>query len=56
MLVINPENGQTVGQAEFSPDTVDIAHPISAIAADREMLYVYFGDSQELIAFEKTND
>ncbi len=56
VLVINPENGQTVGQAEFSPDTVDIAHPISAIAADREMLYVYFGDSQELIAFEKTND
>jgi outer membrane protein assembly factor BamB len=53
VLVINPENGQTVGQAEFSPDTIDIAHPISAVAADRDMLYVYFGDSQELIAFEK---
>lgn len=56
VLAINPENGQTVGQAEFSPNTVDTAHPISGVAGDENMLYIYFGDSQELIAFDRANE
>lgn len=56
ILVLDPKSGRTVGYAELSPNSVDTRHPISAIAVNEKMLYVYFVDSQELIAFEKVTN
>lgn len=54
ILVLDPENGKTVGYAELQPNNIWNIHPVSAIAVNENMLYVYFTDSGELIAFEKT--
>jgi outer membrane protein assembly factor BamB len=56
ILMIDPKNGRTVGFAELLPNSVDTFHPISAIAVNEKMLYVYFFDSQELIAFERIDN
>lgn len=53
ILVLDPNKGQTISRAELLPNKVDMIHPVSAVAANEEMLYVYFLDSEELIAFEK---
>lgn len=53
ILVIDPKTGQTVGRAEIWPNTIDETHPFSGIAANEAMLYAYFYDSRELIAFER---
>lgn len=57
ILLLDPKSGQTIGLAEFLPDNVvDTLHAVSAITVNESMLYVYFSDSREMIAFEKTND
>jgi outer membrane protein assembly factor BamB len=53
ILILDPQNGQTVGSAELLPGSVYTAQSTSAIAVNENMLYAYFLDSQELIAFEK---
>jgi outer membrane protein assembly factor BamB len=53
ILLLDPKTGQTVGVAELLPSSVDTFHPISAISVNESMLYVYFTDSQELIAFKR---
>lgn len=54
--LLDPKTGQTVGFADLQPNNVDTFHPISGIAADEDMLYIYFADSQELITFERVRD
>lgn len=56
ILILDPKNGQTLGFAELLPNEVSIIHPVSAIAVNENMLYVYFIDNKELIAFKKVND
>ncbi len=56
ILVIDPQTGKTVGSAQLLPDSVDTFYPVSALAANENMLYVYFYDSQELIAFERIDE
>ncbi len=56
ILVLDPKSGQTVGYAELLPNNVSTIYPISAIAVNEDMLYVYFRDSWELIAFERVNE
>ena len=51
ILVLDPETGHTLGFADLLPDKVDTVHPTSAVAVNKDMLYVYFADSGELIAF-----
>lgn len=51
ILILDPTTGQTVGYAKLVPSNIDINYPIGAIAANDDMLYVYFYDSRELIAF-----
>ncbi len=56
ILILDPQTGKTVGSAQLLPDNVDTLRPIATVAANENMLYVYFGDSQELIAFEKISE
>jgi outer membrane protein assembly factor BamB len=51
ILILDPPTGQTIGYAQLVPSDIDITYPIGAIAAYDDMLYVYFYDSRELIAF-----
>lgn len=51
ILVLDTQTGRTVGFADLLPNQVDTFHPTSAIAVNENMLYAYFADSQELIAF-----
>ena len=56
ILILNSKSGETIGFAELLPNEVSEIHPVSAIAVNDNMLYVYFIDNNELIAFEKVND
>jgi outer membrane protein assembly factor BamB len=53
LVGINEKTGSEVGTIEFSPvGKSDSAIPTYWVATDGERLFAYFGDSQELIAFQ----
>jgi outer membrane protein assembly factor BamB len=56
VFIIDPQTGKTIGEIETLPKTINTFYPISAVAVNDHMLYVYFFDSQELIAFERMAD
>jgi outer membrane protein assembly factor BamB len=53
LVGINQKTGNEVGTIEFSPvGKSDSAIPTYWVATDGKQLFAYFGDSQELIAFQ----
>ncbi len=56
ILILDPQTGKTVGSTQILPDNINTFRPIAAVTATENMLYVYFEDSQELIAFESTRE
>ena len=53
LVGINQKTGSEVGTIEFSPvGKSDSAIPTYWVASDGKRLFAYFGDSQELIAFQ----
>ncbi len=56
ILVLDPDTGRTSGFAQFLPNSViNQKHRDTGIAVNNNMMYAYFEDSQELIAFERMN-
>jgi len=50
LIRLDIETGQETGYIQFTPASTDVSTKGYAVAADGEMFFVYFGDSQELIA------
>jgi outer membrane protein assembly factor BamB len=57
ILTLDPSNGKTLGFLQVLPANVaNQTHRNTGIAGNSDMLYVYFEDSQELIAFGKKRE
>ena len=52
LVKLNPVTGQTEEEVSFTPNSIDAGLSAYWLASDGERLFIYFGDSQELFAFE----